>query len=185
MMKSEVFQMKMIKRLVPLMLCACLVLGAVSALAETRDFGQIKITEIMASNGKTIRDSKGKSCDWFELFNASDDDIDLSGLNLSDGKKNLQKFTFPEGTKLAKGAYLVIFCTDYEKVETLADGTLEIHVACKLSADGEKVVVSYQDVILDIVRYDQQTKDVSYALKADGTWAYCDTPTPGAENVFE
>ena len=173
------------KKLVCLALCALMLFCAAAATAETRDFDQVKITEIMASNGDTIRDSKGKSCDWFELWNASDDDIDLSGLNLSDGKKNLKKFTFPEGVKIAKGAYMVIFCSDYEKVETLPDGTVEIHVPFKLSADGEKVVVSFQDVVLDIVRYDRQTKDVSYALKADGTWAFCDTPTPGAANVFE
>ena len=173
------------KKLFSLLLCAMLVLTALSAVAETRDFGKIKITEIMASNGDTVRDSQGKSCDWFELYNSSDDDIDLSGLNLSDGKKNLQKFTFPEGVKLAKGAYMIIFCTDYEKVETLADGTLEVHVPFKLSAAGEKGVVSYQDVILDIVTFDQQQRDVSYALKDDGTWAFCDTPTPGAENKFE
>ena len=115
----------------------------------------------------------------------SDDDIDMSGLNLSDGKKNLAKFTFPEGVVLPKGGYMIIFCSDYEKVETLADGTTEIHVPFKLSSEGEKVVISYQDVILDIVRFDRQTKDVSYALKDDGTWAYCETPTPGAENKFE
>jgi hypothetical protein len=80
---------------------------------------------------------------------------------------------------------MIIFCSDYEQVETLDGGNVEIHVPCKLSADGEKVVISYHDVNLDIVRFDQQTKDVSYALKDDGTWAYCDTPTPGAENKFE
>ena len=173
------------KKTLALLLCALMLLSSVSALAVTRDFGMIKVTEIMASNGDTIRDSKGKSCDWFEIHNTSDDDIDLSGLNLSDGKKNLQKFTMPEGVILPKGAYMIIFCTDYEKVETLEDGTVEIHLPFKLSASGEKVVISYQDVILDNVRFDQQQKDVSYALKDDGTWAYCDTPTPGAENRFE
>ena len=173
------------KKTVSLILAALLIVSSVSALAVTRDFGMVKITEVMASNGETIDDSKGKSCDWIEIRNTSEDDIDLSGLNLPDGKKNLQKFTFPEGVVLAKGAYMVIFCSDYEQVETLADGTVEIHVAFKLSADGEKVVLSYQDVILDIVRFDQQTKDVSYALKDDGTWAFCDTPTPGADNKFE
>ncbi|MBQ4434529.1 MAG: lamin tail domain-containing protein [Clostridia bacterium] len=173
------------KKLISAVLCAVLLLSSVSALAITRDFGMVKINEVMASNGETIDDSKGKSCDWIELWNASDDDIDLSGLNLSDGKKNLAKFTFPEGVTLAKGAYMIIFCSDYEQVETLDGGNVEIHVPFKLSADGEKVVISYQDVILDIVRFDQQTKDVSYALKDDGTWAYCDTPTPGAENKFE
>ena len=173
------------KKMIALVLCAFLVLPTLSALAATRDFGMIRITEVMASNGETLDDSYGKSCDWIELKNMSDDDIDMSGLNLSDGKKNLAKFTFPEGVVLPKGGYMIIFCSDYEKVETLADGTTEIHVPFKLSSEGEKVVISYQDVILDIVRFDRQTKDVSYALKDDGTWAYCETPTPGAENKFE
>ena len=173
------------KKTVTLLLCAAIVLTSVSALAVTRDFGMIKITEIMASNGETLDDSYGKSCDWIEIKNTSDDDIDLSGLGLSDSKNNLAKFVFPEGIILAKGAYMVIFCSDYEKVETLPDGTVEIHTAFKLSAAGEKAVISYQDVILDMVRFDEQTKDVSYALKEDGTWAYCDTPTPGADNRFE
>ena len=173
------------KKIISLVLCLTLVLSAVSALALTRDFGMIKITELMASNGDTLDDSKGKSCDWIELHNTSEDDIDMSGLNLSDGKKNLAKFVFPEGVVLAKGAYMVIFCSDYEEVATLDDGTVEIHVPFKLSAAGEKVVISYQDVILDIVTFDQQQRDVSYALKNDGTWAFCDTPPPGAENKFE
>ena len=173
------------KKTITVLLTIALLLSSVSALAVTRDFGMIKITEVMASNGETLDDSYGKSCDWIELKNTSDDDIDMSGLNMSDGKKNLAKFTCPEGVVLAKGAYMVVFCADYEKVETLSDGTVEIHVPFKLSADGEKVVLSYQDVILDIVRFDKQTKDVSYALKDDGTWAYCDTPTPGADNKFE
>lgn len=173
------------KKIISLVLCLTLLLSAVSVLALTRDFGMIKITELMASNGDTLDDSKGKSCDWIELHNTSEDDIDMSGLNLSDGKKNLAKFVFPEGVVLAKGAYMVIFCSDYEEVATLDDGTVEIHVPFKLSAAGEKVVISYQDVILDIVTFDQQQRDVSYALKDDGTWAFCDTPTPGAENKFE
>ena len=51
----------------------------------------VVINEVMASNGDTIRDSLGESPDWIELKNVSDDDIDLSGLCLSDGKKNLEK----------------------------------------------------------------------------------------------
>ena len=119
------------KKLISFVLCLTLVLSAASALALTRDFGMIKITEVMASNGDTLDDSKGKSCDWFELHNTSEDDIDMSGLNLSDGKKNLAKFTVPEGVILEKGAYMVIFCSDYEQVETLADGTVEIHLERK------------------------------------------------------
>ncbi len=152
--------------------------------ALSRDFASVKINEIMASNGDTIQDSLGESPDWIELKNVSGDDIDLTGLCLSDGKKNLAKFVFPEGIVLPKGGFLVVFCSDEESVRTLDGGAVEIHTAFKLSADGEKAVLSFEGEILDIVRFDLQTKDVSWALKDDGTWAFSNIPTPGAENQF-
>ena len=172
------------KKVTALVCALVLCLFSLSASALTRDFGSVRINEIMASNGDTIQDSLGQTPDWIELKNVSDDDIDLSGLCLSDGKKNLEKFVFPEGIVLPKGGFLVVFCSGEESVITLDGGTVEIHAAFKLSADGEKAVLSYQNVILDIVRFDLQTKDVSWALKDDGTWAFSDIPTPGAENQF-
>lgn len=167
------------------LLCALLLcLFCLPSSALSRDFTSVRINEIMASNGDTIRDSLGESPDWIELKNVSDDDIDLSGLCLSDGKKNLEKFVFPEGIVLPKGGFLVVFCSDEESVRTLDGGAVEIHTAFKLSADGEKAVLSYQNAILDIVRFDLQTKDVSWALRDDGTWAFSNIPTPGAENQF-
>ena len=173
------------KKLLSLALvCVLLTALSVPSLAVTRDFASVKVNEIMASNGDSLRDSAGESPDWIELKNESDEDIDLSGLCLSDGKKNLEKFVFPEGVVLPAGGFLIVFCSDEERVVTLDDGTLEIHTAFKLSADGEKAVLSYQGVILDIVRFDLQTKDVSWAKKPDGSWTTSEIPTPGAENEF-
>ena len=172
------------KKITALLCTLLLCLFCLPSSALSRDFTSVRINEIMASNGDTIRDSLGESPDWIELKNVSDDDIDLSGLCLSDGKKNLEKFVFPEGIVLPKGGFLVIFCSDEESVRTLDGGAVEIHTAFKLSADGEKAVLSYQNAILDIVRFDLQTKDVSWALKDDGTWAFSNIPTPGAENQF-
>ena len=148
------------------------------------DFSSVRINEIMASNGDTIQDSLGESPDWIELKNISDEDIDLDGLCLSDGKKNLAKFVFPEGVVLPGGGFLVIFCSDEESVRTLDGGAVEIHTAFKLSADGEKAVLSFEGAVLDIVRFDLQTRDVSWALRDDGTWDFSNIPTPGAENQF-
>lgn len=172
------------KALAALLALVCLAGLMGPAAALSRDFTSVKINEIMASNGDTIQDSHGATPDWIELKNISDEEIDLSGLCLSDGKKNLRKFVFPEGITLAPKGFLVIFCSDEEQVETLSDGTVEIHVGFKLSADGEKVVLSFQEEILDIVRFDKQTRDVSWALREDGSWAFSEIPTPGAENVF-
>lgn len=42
--------------------------------------------------------------EWIELFNRGDEAVDLGGWSLSDGVA----FTFPEGTSLAPGAFLVV-----------------------------------------------------------------------------
>ena len=172
------------KKITALLSALLLCLFCLPSSALSRDFGSVRINEIMASNGDTIQDSLGATPDWIELKNVSDDDIDLSGLYLSDGKKNLEKFVFPEGIVLPKGGFLVIFCSEEESVKTLDGGAVEIHTAFKLSADGEKAVLSYQGAILDIVRFDMQTKDASWALRDDGTWTFSNVPTPGAENQF-
>lgn len=172
------------KKMTALALALLMALSCVPALAASRDFTAIRINEFMASNGDTIEASDGQDYDWIELFNTSEEDIDLEGLCLSDGKKTLDKFVFPAGAVLPANGYLVIFAAGEEKVNTLDDGKMEFMTAFKLSAAGEKVVISYQDVILDIVRFDQQQKDISYARKDDGTWAFTKTPTPGAANEF-
>ena len=167
------------KKLLSLVLLFTLLLPVVASQAASSNLAAIRINEFMASNGDTIEDQYGEDSDWIELYNTSEEDVNLKGLCLSDGKKNLEKFVFPDYVMPA-GSYLLIFASGKEEV-----GETEIHVPFKLSAAGEKVVVSYQDVILDIVTFDKQQRDVSYALKDDGTWAFCDTPTPGAENKFE
>ena len=168
------------KKLLAALLVLCLLLPAALAdeAASSTDFTAIRINEFMASNGDTIEDKNGESSDWIELYNTSDQDVNLKGLCLSDGKKNLEKFVFPEVILPAHG-YLVVFCGEEEEI---IDG--EIHVSFKLSADGEKVVLSFGGQILDIVSFDAQEKDVSYARVDEKDWAFCHTPTPGAENVF-
>ncbi len=173
------------KKTLSVLLAVLLVLSASGALAVSREFGSVKINEFMASNGDTLEDSFGEDPDWIELYNDSDEDIDLEGLCLSDGKRTLDKFVFPAGAVLPARGYLVVFASGRDTTVTTDEGKTEYHTRFKLSASGEKVVVSYQDVILDMVKFEQQEKDVSYARQEDGSWDFCHTPTPGAANVFE
>jgi len=171
------------RKICVILMILCMLLPA--ALAEdivqtaSSNFAAIRINEFMASNGDSLEDGEGASPDWIELYNTSDEDINLKGLCLSDGKKTLDKFVFPDVIIPAKG-YLIIFASDFEYV----DGD-EIHAAFKLSADGERVVLSYEGVILDIVSFDMQEKDVSMSRYDDRSWRYTETYTPGAENIFD
>lgn len=171
------------KKIIAVLMLLCLT--ASYAFAEeavqtaTSNLAAIRINEFMASNGDSLEDLDGESPDWIELYNTSDQDVNLKGLCLSDGKKTLDKFVFPDVIIPAKG-YLIIFASDFEYVTED-----EIHVPFKLSADGERVVLSFEGVILDIVSFDTQEKDVSMSRYDDRSWRYTETYTPGAENVFD
>lgn len=139
----------------------------------------IRINEFMASNGDSLETIDGESPDWIELFNTADQDVNLKGLCISDGKKVLDKFVFPDVIIPAKG-YLVVFASGL----TL-ERENEIHLPFKLSADGERVVLSFEGVILDIVSFDAQEKDVSMVRHDDRSWRFSHSPTPGAANEFD
>ena len=155
-----------------LCLAAALLLLLSCALAEeaTGRLTDIRINEFMASNGDTLEDATGNTPDWIELYNAGENAVNLKGLCISDGKKNLGKFTFPDWVLPAHG-YLILFASGEEPF--------------KLSAAGERVVLSFGGEILDIVSFDAQEKDVSMARYDERTWRFTHTPTPGAENQFD
>ena len=168
------------KKLLAALLALCLMLPLAGAEEEiSADLTAVRINEFMASNHDTLLDGRGESPDWIELYNTGDRPVNLKGLCLSDGKKTLDKFVFPEVILPAHG-YLVVFASGAEA----APGD-EIHVPFKLSADGERVVLSFHGEILDIVSFDAQETDVSYARIDERGWAFTHTPTPGAENTFD
>ena len=167
------------KKTIALLLCAVLLCGMIGcATAEEPDFSCIRINEFVASNGDSYEDENGESPDWIELYNTSDKDINLKGLCLSDGKKTLDKFVFPDWIIPAHG-YVIVLASGYDTVTAT-----ELHTSFKLSADGERVVISYNGEILDIVSFDAQEKDIAYARVDEKDWQFTLLPTPGAENQF-
>lgn len=163
----------------------CIFLGLIMlfsfhAFAEdTNPFKAIRINEVCASCSKDIVVlTNDKSPDWIELYNDSDDEINLKGLCLSDSKKKLEKYVFDDITIAPRG-YLVIYCTGEEDAVSTA-----LCAPFKLSSEGEKVVLSYKGEIFCKVSYDKMEKDTSYAINDQTIWSVTAVPTPGEENVF-
>ncbi len=167
------------KKFFLILAAVCLLCSCAAAEGDSGKFPSIRINEFMASNGDSLKDANGDSPDWIELYNTSDEDINLKGLCLSDGKKTLDKFVFPDWVLPAHG-YLIVFASGIEQITEN-----ELHTGFKLSADGERVVLSFGGEILDIISFDAQEKDVSMSRFDSRTWRYTDTATPGAENVFD
>jgi len=142
----------------------------------------IYINEFMADNEAAHYDPDGDSySDWFELYNAGTEAIDLSGMFLTDDLGNPMMWEIPDGITIGAGDYVTFWADD---AESLGD----YHTNFKLSASGEEIglfntVVSGNGII-NSVTFEEQKTDTSYGRCPDGseTWMFCNTDTPGSAN---
>ena len=139
------------------------------------------VNEVLASNGSIAMDEAGDFEDYIEIYNGDDVTIDLSGMQLSDDIFDPLKWAFPEGTMLAPGAFLIVWCDDEP-----AEGPL--HATFKLSAGGESAVLSHRadegSVLIDAITYPGLITDQSYGRTPDGSESFeifC-AVTPGFGN---
>lgn len=142
----------------------------------------VVINEILSSNVATNADDLGEYDDWVELYNPGTEPADLAGVYLSDDPAFPTAWPFPDGTTLAPGDFLLVWCDD-------GTGTQGLHATFKLNVTGDQVVLSWVDggadpVELDWVQFGKQQSDLSAARIPDGgdTWEPAATPTPGASN---
>lgn len=124
---------------------------------------KISINEFMASNGGIITDDNGDADDWIELFNLTNEDIDMTGYYISDKSDNPTKFIFEAGTIIPANGFLIVWAD-----ENKSQGPL--HANFKLSAGGEEIILSDNDQnVLDHVVFGEQTEDKSSARIPNGT----------------
>ena len=155
----------------------------------------VVISEIVTSNKDSLRShpvygsqtftEQYGSPDWIELHNESDHAVDLLGWCITDNIKNAQKFELPDVT-LQPDEYLVLLSSDKDsKTDALAwDGQSPIFLGFSLKSSGEELLLLSPDAqIVDDINVPKLNRDVSFARRADGTFGYCDIPTPGSANV--
>ncbi len=172
---------KLAKKLIFLCLCAalffCTACNSVTLNADSH--AELTISEVVTSNALSLTDPTLGSPDWIELYNASEQDIDLTGYGLSDNVKEPHKWAFPSVT-IKAGEYLVVYAAKNAVKSTALCANLG------LSKAGESLFLSdpYYNLIqrLDIP---ELVTDVSYAQDANGDYGYCNAPTPGAANTTE
>src|SRR5262245_5218864 len=90
------------------------------------------ITEFMASNTKTLKDSDGEYSDWIEIYNPDATPVNLSGWYLTDDAKTKNKWKFPAVT-LAPNGYLVVFASSKNRIDPAA----QLHTNFSLDGNGE------------------------------------------------
>ncbi len=137
----------------------------------------VVVNELMASNTSTVADQDGDYDDWIELYNNGPEDADLGGWFLSDNPASPRKWTFPEGTILPAGAYLIVWADE-------DDDQAGLHADFKLSKSGESVILSDPDgIVIDQVDFGAQQDDMGYARVPNGTGSFViQAPTFGISN---
>ena len=140
------------------------------------------INELMASNAGTVQDERGDYDDWIEIYNPSDQAVDIGGMYLTDRLSNPTKWrvsgNWPAQTTIPAGGYLLIW----------ADGETDegvLHASFRLSEGGEAVgLYGAGGGLVDSVEFGPQSADQSYGRFPDGadSWESFSEPTPGWAN---
>ena len=135
---------------------------------------KLVINEIMSSNGGVLLDEDGNACDWIELYNGNDHEINLKNYGLSD-RNNQVKWVFPDMT-IQANEYKVIYLTGETKSGPYANFSLK-------SGGGEAVSLRRANgKVADAVDTIKVPKNSSMARDSKGNWIVTDKPTPGFEN---
>ncbi len=130
---------------------------------STLQWRDISINELVVSNTDGHLDTNGDADDWIELFNNTDQEVDLSGYYLKDNIAFPNRWFFPKGTKIAANDYLIIW----------ADKDLDqdgLHANFKLKMEGEELLLAHEDgTWIDYVSFSTQVRNTAYARIPNGT----------------
>lgn len=153
----------------------------------TLDQSHIWINEFMAANVSTVVSNAvaGRFDDWIELHNASRFPFDLGGWHLTDDSARPAQWTFPAGTVVEAGGYIVVFASG----DGTPDAKGNLHTSFKLDADGEYVGLFSPDLVAASefgpagTEYPDQDPDVSYGRSPlDQRSVFFERSTPGSPN---
>jgi hypothetical protein len=137
--------------------------------------GNVTINEVMAENFGSVINGTDHP-DYVELKNNTGAAIDISGWNLTDDELVPAKFTFPVGTSIAAGDYLVVWCDS-------AMSSPGLHTGFGLSRKGQRVILIQNNIVKDAITFGPQMPDGALGRISDGTgaWTLVDA-SPGAAN---
>jgi len=129
-------------------------------------YTQLAINEWMPDNVITLTDDFGEYDDWIELYNTSDDPIDLNGYYFSDDPSNPLKFQI-SGSFIIESEDYGIFWADKDLDQGIN------HLGFKLSSTGESILLSDPSgQLLDEVSFGNVSTDLSMGAFPDGSQDY-------------
>jgi hypothetical protein len=116
-----------------------LALIATTYMIGASNAAQLVINEFMARNDSAqplrkgdLLDEDGDPSDWIEIYNPTNDAINLDGWFLTDDTNDLEKWEFP-AVEISRGGFLVVFASGKDR----RDADEQLHTNFQLRAGGE------------------------------------------------
>lgn len=139
---------------------------------------KIIISEVVSSSSSSLIVKNLDSPDWIELYNATDEDIDISGFTIERTDVKGASYTFESGVIKAKD-YFVILASDAQSETDFEYPS----VGFKLPKEGAGIVLKdAHGNVMTKISLPSLDSDVSYAYHG-GRYYYCLTATPSKENA--
>ena len=137
--------------------------------AERQEQGinPVCINEISGSNNSLINDYF-KKADWIELYNTTEQEIDVEGMYLSDNPDKPEKWQISKdgtqvNTKIPAHGYLIVWC---DKQPTTSQA---LHAPFKIDGDGGLLQLMAADKSWkDVVNYDAHDANTTIGRYPDG-----------------
>lgn len=154
-------------------------LGLVLLIITTRAMTQsVVINEVCYSSKNLIQDFEGDTPDWIELYNDSDEPVQLRGYKLTDDTSKNEFWHFPS-CEIQPHTFLMVFASDKDTVVKA-----EIHTDFKIAALKETLyLLDPDDHIIDKVSPQCVPSNLSLSRVPDGSSElFVTSPTPGKSN---
>ena len=148
----------------------------------------VRINEVSADNSIYVNEYFKRN-DWVELYNTTDDDIDVEGMYLSDNPEKPKKYQITAASPTGGGSegatiipahgYLIIWC---DKLEPQS----QLHASFKLAAEGGDVLLTAADESwTDRLTYTLMRDDETVGRYPDGNGDVItmNVPTIGKPNI--
>ncbi|HLS17623.1 MAG TPA: CotH kinase family protein [Paenalcaligenes sp.] len=155
-----------------------------SGLSEVGSDCQVVINEFMSAKQTMFADEDGEYNDWIELYNCTDQDIDLQGWYLSDRVHRLDKWVFPKAVIPANG-YLTLWASGKDRYGTDTDSPQSLHTNFSIDASGEHLLLSDNEgnIIDSVEPIPLETNEVAgRSPDGVGPFSILNAPTPDEPN---
>lgn len=141
----------------------------------------LRINEVMASNGITLADEDGDYEDWIEIYNAGSQPVNVYGFGLSDNINNPMRWIFPS-IYILPDSYLTVWASGKNRTQS----NLPLHANFSISASGETIVLAdASGAILDQIPSVLHQTDIAYGRFPNGSeqLVYLSNPSPNSANL--